>query len=308
MEGSVRYWRMPHSMKVVCGLHTASRSGKRVVNRSRHHEVEWLDTTQVRLLDAAWAKRAISTATSCVETGLGPPHPIAGSARKQRSKPKCTTKTVDAIVLPHRSTLGQGYNISGAAPSLSIALPYGPQPFHDAPPATVAKQDVATLESDAATRALIANEAESLKIVAKADLLSLPNLWDEECLFNEDWIGLKFPTLSGERVVFFVSQKSTRSTSEPLVFLAVMELHYQNGQLHGKVRRWSEEGALLVEVPYRNGLMDGESRFFNRKGKLLGTSKLVQGTGTYRIWDRNKDEPVLMKEVEYVDVKELPKP
>lgn len=223
-------------------------------------------------------------------------------------KPKCTTKTVDAIVLPHRSTLGQGYNISGAAPSLSIALPYGPQPFHDAPPATVAKQDVATLESDAATRALIANEAESLKIVAKADLLSLPNLWDEECLFNEDWIGLKFPTLSGERVVFFVSQKSTRSTSEPLVFLAVMELHYQNGQLHGKVRRWSEEGALLVEVPYRNGLMDGESRFFNRKGKLLGTSKLVQGTGTYRIWDRNKDEPVLMKEVEYVDGKELPKP
>lgn len=228
-------------------------------------------------------------------------------------KPKCTTKTVDAIILPHRSTLGQGYNISGAAPSLSIALPYGPQPFHDAPPndappATVAKQAVATLESDAATRALIANEAESLKIVAKEDLLSLPNLWDEECLFNEDWIGLKFPTLSGERVVFFVSRQSTRSTSEPLVFLAVMELHYQNGQLHGKVRRWSEEGALLVEVPYRNGLMDGESRFFNRKGKLLGTSKLVQGTGTYRIWDRNKDEPVLMTEVEYVDGKELPKP
>lgn len=228
-------------------------------------------------------------------------------------KPKCTTKTVDAIVLPYRSTIGQGYNISGAAPSLSIALPYGAQTFHDAPPndappATVAKQAVATLESDAATRTLIANEAESLKIVAKEDLLSLPNLWDEECLFNEDWIGLKFPTLSGERVVFFVSQQSTRSTSEPLVFLAVMELHYQNGQLHGKVRRWSEEGALLVEVPYRNGLMDGESRFFNRKGKLLGTSKLVQGTGTYRIWDRNKDEPVLMTEVEYVDGKELPKP
>lgn len=233
-------------------------------------------------------------------------------------KPKCTTKTVDAIVLPHRSTLGQGYKVSGAAPSLSIALPYGPQPLddaahndalpNDAPPATVAKQDVATLESDAATRTLIANEAESLKIVAKEDLLRLPNLWDEECLFNEDWIGLKFPTLSGERVVFFVSQQSTRSTSEPLVFLAVMELHYQNGQLHGKVRRWSEEGTLLVEIPYRNGLMDGESRFFNRKGKLLGTSKLVQGTGTYRIWDRNKDEPVLMTEVEYVDGKELPKP
>jgi antitoxin component YwqK of YwqJK toxin-antitoxin module len=87
-----------------------------------------------------------------------------------------------------------------------------------------------------------------------------------------------------------------------------VELQYQNGHLHGKVRRWSEEGTLLVEVPYRNGLMDGESRFFNRKGKLLGTSKLVQGTGTYRIWDRNKDQPVLIKEVEYVDGKELPKP
>ncbi len=31
-------------------------------------------------------------------------------------KPKCTTKTVDAIVLPHRSTIGQGYNISGPHP------------------------------------------------------------------------------------------------------------------------------------------------------------------------------------------------
>lgn len=48
-DGSIRYWRMPHSMKVVCGLRTASRSGKRVVNRSRHHEVEWLSTTQVKV-------------------------------------------------------------------------------------------------------------------------------------------------------------------------------------------------------------------------------------------------------------------
>lgn len=228
-------------------------------------------------------------------------------------KPKCTTKTVDAIVLPHRSTTGQGYNISGSAPSLSIALPYGPQPFYDAPPndappATVEKHDVTTSESDAATRALTTSEVEGPKIVTKETLLSLPILWDEECLFNQELIGLKFQTLSDERVVFFVSQQSTRSTPEPSVLLAVVELPYQNGQLHGKVRRWSEEGMLLVEIPYRNGLIDGESRFFNRKGKLLGTSKLVQGTGTYRIWDRNKDEPVLMKEVEYVDGKERPKP
>ncbi len=233
-------------------------------------------------------------------------------------KPKCTTKTVDAIVLPHRSITGQGYNISGASPSISIALPYGPQPFYDAPhndalpndapPATVAKHDVTESESDAATRGLIANEVEGPKIVAKETLLSLPILWDEECLFDQDLIGLKFQALSGERVVFFVRQQSTESTPKPSVLLAVVELHYQNGQLHGKVRRWSAEGTLLVEVPYRNGLIDGDSRFFNRKGKLLGTSKLVQGTGTYRIWDRNKDEPVLIKEVEYVDGKELPKP
>lgn len=243
-------------------------------------------------------------------------------------KPKCTTKTVDAIVLPHRSTIGQGYNISGSAPSLSIALPYDAQPFYDAPPndalrndalpndalrnnapaAPVAKHDVTTSESDAATRALIASEVEGPKIVTKETLLSLPILWNEECLFNQELIGLKFQTLSGERVVFFVRQESTESTPKPSALHAVVELPYQNGHLHGKVRRWSEEGTLLVEIPYRNGLMDGESRFFNRKGKLLGTSKLAQGTGTYRIWDRNKDEPVLMKEVEYVDGKELPKP
>jgi hypothetical protein len=228
-------------------------------------------------------------------------------------KPKCTTKTVDAIVLPHRSTMGQGYNISGSAPSLNIALPYGPQPFYDAPPndtppATVEIHDVTNSASGTATPALTADEVESSKIVAKEDLLGLSILWDEECLFNYRLIGLKFQTLSGERVVFFVSQQDTESTPKPLVLSAVVELHYQNGNLHGKVRRWSEEGTLLVEVPYRNGLMDGESRFFNRKGKLLGTSKLAQGTGTYRIWDRNKDEPVLIKEVEYVDGKELPKP
>ncbi len=238
---------------------------------------------------------------------------IACDVVLQLPKPRCTTKTVDAIVLPHRSTKGQGYNISGSAPSLSIALPYGPQPFYDAPPndaqpATVEKHDFTTSKSDAATRSLPVSEVEGPKIVSKETLLSLPILWDEECLFNQDLIGLKSQTLSGERVVFFVSQPSTRSTPEPSVLLAVVELHYQNGQLHGKVRRWSEEGTLLVEVPYRNGVMDGESRFFNRQGKLLGTSKLVQGTGTYRIWDRNRDEPVLIKEVEYVDGKELPKP
>lgn len=228
-------------------------------------------------------------------------------------KPKCTTKTTDAIVLPHRSTIGQGYNISGSAPSSSIALPYGPQPFYDAPPndappATVENHDVTNSESGTATPALTADEVESPKIVAKEDLLGLSILWDEECLFNYQLIGLKFQTLSGERVVFFVSQQNTESAPKPWVLSAVVELHYQNGQLHGTVRRWSEEGTLLVEVPYRHGLMDGESRFFNRKGKLLGTSKLVQGTGTYRIWDRNKDEPVLIKEVEYVDGKEPLKP
>lgn len=233
-------------------------------------------------------------------------------------KSKCTIKTVDAIVLPHQSSTGQGYNISGSAPSLSIALPYGPQPFHDAPhndalpndapPANVAKHDVTNSAYGTETPGLTADEVESLTIVAKEDLLGLSILWDEECLFNQELIGLKFPTLSGERVVFFVSKQSTRSTPEPLGLLAVAELHYQNGQLHGKVRRWSEEGTLLVEIPYRNGVIDGESQFFNRKGKLLGTSKLVQGNGTYRIWDRNKDEPVLMKEVEYVYGKERPKP
>ncbi|MBL8819386.1 MAG: hypothetical protein JNL58_25365 [Planctomyces sp.] len=233
-------------------------------------------------------------------------------------KPKCTTKTVDAIVLPRLSPSGPMYggsiteSLPRNLPPLDNAPSYGPPTTNvalpnDAPPSTVAKPDVTASESDA-TRALIANEVEGPKIIAKEILLSVPILWDEECLFNDELIGLKFPTLSGERVVFFARQQSTRSTPEPLVLLAVAELHYQNGQLHGKVRRWSEEGMLLVEIPYRNGVIDGESQFFNRKGKLLGTSKLVQGNGTYRIWDRNKDEPVLMKEVEYVDGKDRPKP
>ncbi len=263
----------------------------------------------------AWQLTPKSIVQRVSKITIGEPGCIACEVVLGLPKPKCTTRTFDAIVLPHRSTTGQGYNISGSAPSLSlsIALPYGPQPFYDAPPndappATVENHDVTNSESGTATPALTADEVESPKIVAKEDLLGLSILWDEECLFNYRLIGLKFQTLTGERVVFFVSQQNTESTPKPLVLSAVVELPYQNGHLHGKVRRWAEDGTLLMEVPYRNGIMDGESRFFNRTGKLLGTSKLVQGTGTYRIWDRNKDEPVLIKEVEYVDGKELPKP
>lgn len=261
----------------------------------------------------AWQLTPKSIVQRVSKIAIGKQGCIACDVVLRLAKPRCTTKTVDAIVLPHRSTIGQGYNISGSAPSLSIALPYGPQPFYDAPlndapPSTMENHDVTNSASGTVTPALTADEVESPKIVAKEDLLGLSILWDEECLFNYRLIGLKFQTLSGERVVFFVSQQDTESTPKPLVLSAVVELHYQNGHLHGKARRWAEDGTLLMEVPYRNGRMDGEIRFFNRKGKLLGTSKLVQGTGTYRIWDRNKDEPVLIKEIEYVDGKELPKP
>ncbi|MFO1043006.1 MAG: hypothetical protein U0941_14545 [Planctomycetaceae bacterium] len=223
-------------------------------------------------------------------------------------EPQCISKVVQAIVFPHRSTPEQRLNISvteptvGEGPSTKLLQPA------EAPSAIVATHGLTISNSDSAKHASTASEGESPKIVAKEVLLDLPILWDEECLFSDELIGVKWHTHSGERVVFFVRRQDTGTQNAPSVLTAAVELPYQHGQLHGKVRRWAEDGTLLVEVPYRNGLMDGESRFFNRKGKLLGTSTLVKGTGTYRIWDRTKNEPVLVKEVDYVDGQEPRKP
>lgn len=222
-------------------------------------------------------------------------------------EPKCTTKVVESIVLPHRSPARQQFNISGHKPVLGNGSSAELQPPNDMPLQPVASHNVAKSKSDSTTPAFTTDEVKSPKVVAREALLELSILWDEECLFNDDLFGLRFQTLTGDRVMFFVRRENAETDSKRPVLSAVVELHYQNGKLHGKVRRWAEDGTLLVEVPYRNGLIDGESRFFNRKGQLLGTSVLVRGTGIYRIWDRSKDEQVLIKEIEYVDGQERPK-
>lgn len=221
-------------------------------------------------------------------------------------EPKCTTKVVESIVVPHRSPAGQQFNIYGHEPVLGNGSSAELQPPNDMPLQPVATHN-AKSKSDSATPAFTTDEVKSPKVVAREALLELSILWDEECLFNDDLFGLRFQTLTGDRVVFFVRRENAETDSKRPVLSAVVELHYQNGKLHGKVRRWAEDGTLLVEVPYRNGLIDGESRFFNRKGQLLGTSILVRGTGIYRIWDRSKDAQVLIKEIEYVDGQEQPK-
>ncbi len=141
------------------------------------------------------------------------------------------------------------------------------------------------------------------RLLPRERILDYSILWDEECLLSYDFVGLSVANDLGERIVFYYGSPAYRPETGRPTLSALADVPFREGRIHGKVRRWTEDGKLLMEVPYRHGLIEGECRFYNRKGKLLGTSTLMQGTGTYRIWDRNKDEPILLKEVSYLDGK-----
>jgi len=142
-----------------------------------------------------------------------------------------------------------------------------------------------------------------IRSLQRERILDFSILWDEECLLSYDIFGLSIPSEVGEKLVFNYGRPDRLPENGPPTLTAMAVVPLCNGQIHGKVQRWTEDGSLLVKVPYRDGLIDGECQFFNRKGKLLETSTLKEGTGTYRIWDRNQDEPVLLKEVNYLDGK-----
>ncbi len=142
--------------------------------------------------------------------------------------------------------------------------------------------------------------AKAIESVPRERLLDHSVLWDEECLLSYDAFGLKVRSEFGDRVVFYYGQPGQTSPEGRPILAAMVDIPLREGKPHGKVRRWAEDGTLLVEIPYRAGQIDGECRFYNRKGRLLGISTLKNGTGTYRIWDRTKDDPILVREVQYL--------
>lgn len=60
-----------------------------------------------------------------------------------------------------------------------------------------------------------------------------------------------------------------------------------NGRRHGVVRVWHKNGVLATEEPYHNGLLHGVCRQWSETGQLLGTYRMVHGTGIQRTWHEN---------------------
>ena len=147
------------------------------------------------------------------------------------------------------------------------------------------------------------NDEEEIAFVPKGRLLDYGVLWHHECLFNHQLFGLRIGTEKNHTIKFFYGSTGWLAGLRRETLTAMAEIPVRDGQIHGKVRRWDENGKLLLEVPFDKGKIHGECRYFSFTGKLLGTSPLKNGNGTYRTWNPASDDPTVTYEIEYVDGK-----
>jgi hypothetical protein len=59
----------------------------------------------------------------------------------------------------------------------------------------------------------------------------------------------------------------------------VIETPLENGRAHGSAIQWNEDGKLELVEPYSEGKVHGTARQYSRGGRVVGTYKLVHGTG-----------------------------
>lgn len=147
------------------------------------------------------------------------------------------------------------------------------------------------------------NDEEEIVSVSKWRALDYGVLWNDECLFNHQFFGLRIGAEKSHKIKFFYGNAGWLAGLKRETLTAMAEIPVRDGQIHGKVRRWDEKGRLLFEVPFNKGKIHGECHYFSDTGKLLGTSTLDNGNGTYRTWDPSSDDPKVRLEIEYVDGK-----
>jgi hypothetical protein len=63
----------------------------------------------------------------------------------------------------------------------------------------------------------------------------------------------------------------------------VTETPLKDGKRHGREFEWDDDGTLLSVEPYFEGQIHGLAKQYGRSGKVIGTYRLVHGTG-YDIW------------------------
>lgn len=57
----------------------------------------------------------------------------------------------------------------------------------------------------------------------------------------------------------------------------------RDGKKHGREIDWDDDGTLVSVEPYFDGKIHGTGKQYDRHGRVIGTCKLVHGTG-YDIW------------------------
>lgn len=76
-----------------------------------------------------------------------------------------------------------------------------------------------------------------------------------------------------------------------------VETPLKNGKKHGHEFIWDESGALESVEPYVDGKLHGLAKQYDRKGKIIGTYRLVHGTG-YDIWRyESRDGSIRISEI-----------
>jgi hypothetical protein len=69
--------------------------------------------------------------------------------------------------------------------------------------------------------------------------------------------------------------------------VVAVEENFSGHKLHGRRRTWHHNGQLATEEFYFDGLLHGVVRQWNENGKLLGSFRMIYGTGTQKSWHDN---------------------
>lgn len=63
----------------------------------------------------------------------------------------------------------------------------------------------------------------------------------------------------------------------------IKETPMRNRKKHGREYSWDDDGFLVSMEPYREGLCHGTAKQYDRSGQVIGTYRMVHGTG-YDLW------------------------
>lgn len=104
-------------------------------------------------------------------------------------------------------------------------------------------------------------------------------------------------------VQYFVNRKLVGERTYDEEGYLYLERPYKDGMIHGVEYWWYFDGVLTSAAPYKDGKPHGVAKQWSQSGKLIGTYKMVHGTGIDLWWTSlnfDDEPPFLLSEVHYV--------